>query len=358
VVAEYKSDNNRGGDIFVAENLTQVLADAGVEWHISENRLHGHRGCRAAKWKLHDSDPWAKVVSYDGMASNRQWLFLRRVGRPPAWGGTTLVSSLSHLGREELSNLAPFRHVLRKSTVRPQPDLAVSHRELPGQNPMHCQVTEEVVHPDSAVQLDADVAASQVQSEEDERYAQLVERRVLGASVPQSPQRNDTNPATVSFNILSYRSGKGELFRKMLLEDAEFKSLRDQLGSRGLRPDLPCGALILIHPEHYHAVLYNVAGRELKRYNLIIAASDDYLVDEVLQRLSSKQRPRDNHQERHRVEFLADFVTKRTFLCTVPTMSIASTVAQSTTEAQRSSGASSSNYYAHARGGNPRRLLG
>ena len=37
--------------------------------------------------------------------------------------------------------------------------------------------------------------------------------------------------------------------------------------------DLPCGALVLVRPDHYHDVLYNLAGRELKRCNLIIAES-------------------------------------------------------------------------------------
>ena len=90
---------------------------------------------------------------------------------------------------------------------------------------------------------------------------------------------------------------------------------------------------MLVHPDHYHTVLYNIAGRELKRYNLIIADADAYLVDEVLLRLSSKQRPREKRQERHKVEFMTTLVTKRTFLCSFFKLKDASTVAQSTTEA-------------------------
>ena len=126
--------------------------------------------------------------------------------------------------------------------------------------------------------------------------------------------------ALSAVNILTYRSGRGELFRKMLLEDREFENMREHLGSRGLRPNLECGALVLVRPEHYHAVLYNVAGRELKRYNLITAESEEYLLDEVVLRLSSKQRPRENRQERQKVEFMETFITNRTFLCSLATL--------------------------------------
>ena len=47
----------------------------------------------------------------------------------------------------------------------------------------------------------------------------------------------------------------------------------------------------------------------------------------VLQRLSSKQRPRENRHECQNVEFLATFVTKRTFLCATPALTDATSVA-------------------------------
>ena len=46
--------------------------------------------------------------------------------------------------------------------------------------------------------------------------------------------------------------------------------------------------------------------------------SEAHLVEEVLQHLSSKQRPRENRHQRQKVEFMATFVTKRTFLCSIP----------------------------------------
>lgn len=238
----------------------------------------------------------------------------------------------------------------------PEEFLQLASLEPEGQRETPVQVTgevpvqvtdEEVTHHDPAARIDPDVAESQTRADEDEAFAQVVESRLRAPIEPHAD-----SPVV---NILTYRSGKGELFRKMLLEDAEFANLRGQLRRRGLRPDLPCGALVLVDPDHYHAVLYNLAGRELKRYSLIIVESDEYLLNEVLFRLSSKQRPRENRKERQRVEFMEAFVTKRTFLCAVPTLGVAEAVAQSTTEAQRSDGASSSNYWAHARGGNPRR---
>ena len=50
--------------------------------------------------------------------------------------------------------------------------------------------------------------------------------------------------------------------------------------------------------------------------------SEAHLVEEVLQRLSSKQRPRENRLQRQKGEFMATFVTKRTFLCSIPTLSL------------------------------------
>jgi len=322
-------------DLFMAKDLPQVLVNANVSWDIREGRLHGDRGSRAAKWAVHDGR-----VECDHMASQQLELGSQSPDYTqdlvPRWDGNALASSILQ-GADEFLQLAAFRR-----EVEGQRELRVQVTEE-----VTVQVTEEVTHHDIAAHIDPDIAESQTRADEDEAFAQLVERRVRAPVAPHTDL-----PAV---NLLTYRSGKGELFRKMLLEDAEFASLRGQLGSRGMRPDLPCGALVLVHPDHYHAVLYNVAGRKLKRYNLIIVESDEYLLDEVLHRLSSKRRPRENRQERQKIEFAATFVTKRTFLCLVPTLRVASAVAQSTTEAQRSSGASSSNYYAHARGGNPRR---
>merc|ERR1712137_1218342 len=121
----------------------------------------------------------------------------------------------------------------------------------------------------------------------------------------------------------------------------EFAPMRKQHKIHGLDPELPCGALAMLWPACWHDVIYNVTLHKLKRYNLIIAASDEYLVDELLQRLTSNQRPRENRQERQEVEIVATFITQRTFLCSIPTQSDAATVAQSTTEAQRSTASSS-----------------
>merc|ERR1712048_955028 len=88
--------------------------------------------------------------------------------------------------------------------------------------------------------------------------------------------------------------------------------------------------------------------RELKRYNLVIAESEEYLMAMVLARMKSKERPRENKADRKQLNLDRKVVTRRTFLCTAPKLLLASTVAQSTTEAVRSSSASSSNYLAHA----------
>merc|ERR1712061_644348 len=90
--------------------------------------------------------------------------------------------------------------------------------------------------------------------------------------------------------------------------------------------------------------------------NVIIAESEEYLMQEILQRLPSKQRPRENRKEREALAFDLDFIVKRTFLCEAPKYLDSKTVAQSTTEAVRSSSSATSTYFTHARGLNPRRI--
>lgn len=157
-------------------------------------------------------------------------------------------------------------------------------------------------------------------------------------------------------HLLSFRSGKGELFRSMLLQGKEFKPLRNNLQNAGYPLVLkPSDVIVLVRPDQYLDTVHSLEHHSLKRYNVVIAESEEYLVDEVLQRMRSKGRPRENRADREELDLDPEFVHKRTFLCEAPKLLVAGTVAQSTTEARRSSSAASSNYLAHARGGNPRR---
>merc|ERR1712039_346580 len=155
----------------------------------------------------------------------------------------------------------------------------------------------------------------------------------------------------------------------MLLQDKEFKPLRKSLQDSGYPLVLqPSKSIVLVRPDQYMAVVNSPALRDrtLKRYNVVIAESEEYLMEEVLLRMASRQRPRENKDERQELDlkkFDAKFVTKRTFICQAPMLLVAKTVIQSTTEAVRSGASASSllpsnpqsNYFAHARSRNPRR---
>merc|ERR1712014_555875 len=98
--------------------------------------------------------------------------------------------------------------------------------------------------------------------------------------------------------------------------------------------------------------MHAVVSKKLKlnAYQIIIAESEEYLLEEALLRMKSRQRPRENKKQRTELgEFsFGGFRVKRTFLCEASLLCDAKSVAQSTTEVVV--GASSSSYFAHFRG--------
>jgi len=93
-----------------------------------------------------------------------------------------------------------------------------------------------------------------------------------------------------------------------------------------------------------------------------IAESEEYLLNDVLLRMASKQRPCENKGDRVELDlynFVVNFELKRTFICKAPLLLVADTVTQSTSEAVRSNAnaSSSSGYFVHVRGRNPRRRV-
>ena len=170
-------------------------------------------------------------------------------------------------------------------------------------------VIEEIVHSEPAAYIDQEAAELQAQAEADDQFAYVVERR-LQASEAQQLQSEKVH-------LISFRAGQGELFRKMLLEDKEFKPLRLSLQEAGCPLTVrPFGAVVLVKPTQYFCVMSALGHRRLKRYQLLITESVEYLMDHVLARMASKSRPRERRGER--VEFNVDvckFVCRRSFIC-------------------------------------------
>lgn len=266
----------------------------------------------------------------------------------PYWADTDLMANDDQGDRLE-NILRTSWHQRTQAIPQTRPEVTMEH------------VIQEVVHIDPPVLRDESLLALQADSqwaEDVERRIRTPDRAVVAAS------HDGVQPVRLSDKVylLSFRSGKGELFRKMLLQDKEFKSLREHLRDAGYPVVLPpSGALVLVRPDQYlEAVNCPILrSRTLKRYNVLISESEEYLMNDVLLRMASKQRPRENRGERQDLDLyslVVEFEIKRTFICEAPKLLVANSVVQSTTEAVRSS-ASSTSYFVHTRSRNPRRYV-
>eukprot|EP00440_Ansanella_granifera_P017937 gb/GFBE01019480.1/.p1 GENE.gb/GFBE01019480.1/~~gb/GFBE01019480.1/.p1 ORF type:complete len:606 (+),score=83.73 gb/GFBE01019480.1/:1-1818(+) len=219
-------------------------------------------------------------------------------------------------------------------------------------------VTHELVMPIVHDEPPASRDPELLQEQADCDWAEHVENRIQAGAMDSVEDR----PAQPSnkVHLVSFRSGKGELFRKMLLQDKEFRPLRKELGDAGYPCVLKCGTIVLVRPDQYLETRAALRAHTLKRYMVAIAETEEPLMQQVLARMASKQRPREHAAERKQLDvdgLINWFMNKRTFLCTAPQLCAASSVHQSTTEAVRSGASSSAGYYAHNRGRNPRRLF-
>jgi len=210
------------------------------------------------------------------------------------------------------------------------------------------------------------LAPTAVTTEREWADADAVERRIQ--TRPRSSEEEQSTQPSNAVHVVSFRSGQGHLFRKMLLEDKEFRKLLESLAKAGFKYELPSGTIVLVRPDQYletrAALRAEYPKGALKRYNVVIAASEEYLMDEVLLRMASKKRPRENRAERQELGFLnllASAKIDRTFLhiASSPPLRNRTSVNQSTTEAVRSASSSNPGYlahYTHNRGQNPRRI--
>ena len=86
-------------------------------------------------------------------------------------------------------------------------------------------VIQIVKHDDPPAVRDTDMLELQA----DMQWAAHIELRIQdGAALKEQPAQ-----LASKVHLISFRSGKSELFRKMLLEDAEFKPLRQRLHEAG-----------------------------------------------------------------------------------------------------------------------------
>ena len=83
-----------------------------------------------------------------------------------------------------------------------------------------------------------------------------------------------------------------ERFRQALLCGPELRPCREALEQAGHAFELLEGALVFVSPELYAPTMRGLVGTELRPYNVVIAETLEYLVEEILEKRSFKKRPR------------------------------------------------------------------
>lgn len=191
--------------------------------------------------------------------------------------------------------------------------------------------------------------------------------------LPDAKAVDDKNTTVAEeVHLLRFRGGDGYRFRQRLLEGPELRICRQVMDKGQCQYVLPSQALIFVKCEQYAEVLAALDDHELHPFHVVITRDLEYLLEEVLQSIPSRSRPREKKDGRvslgvgHMVSnddaFSDDdsdhdlpLCVSRTFICVAPQLKESCTVAQSTTEAMNSEGAAS--HYGYFRGTNPRRFV-
>jgi len=223
-------------------------------------------------------------------------------------------------------------------------------------------VIEHVDHEEAAAAIDPETAALQVRTDADEKFARLMEMRALGTLL-----RSPSPPAPCNrVNIISFRSGQGEVFREKLMQGPELRPVRAALFAEGFPLMLlPSTALVFVPPTQYLDTVNSPTlqpPRQLKRYNLIVAECFEQLIREVLAGMRARQRPYENIEARTEVDLDVRYVVKRTFIQSARNHIVSGvTQSQSTYEAFRTMSdmpeVDDSVAYLQSRVGNPRRYV-
>jgi len=153
------------------------------------------------------------------------------------------------------------------------------------------------------------------------------------------------------------------MFRQALLEGTELASCRDGLEQAGYSCVLPEKALIFVHPDQYTDARHILINHELHAYHVVVSASIEGLVMDVLGQIPCRKRPKLKPHAAGRIKVgrvpsdeqrpeLGIWCETRTFLCSSRLRRIAHTVAQSSTEVVAEH---SETHYSSYRGLNPRR---
>mmetsp|Transcript_65302 Transcript_65302/g.142250 ORF Transcript_65302/g.142250 Transcript_65302/m.142250 type:complete len:301 (-) Transcript_65302:538-1440(-) len=231
-------------------------------------------------------------------------------------------------------------------------------------------VLQEVEHTEPAPLIDEEVARTAVLLETDERWANIVERRLRHESTASEAGADpwdaaeETRSIEQSEQVFLLRVGGSNIegLRQRLLTGPELAPCREALQAAsdlldGRSCELPEKALVFVNPWQYDAVRRALVGVELHYFH-IISQRFEYLLEEALQIFPHRQRAKVKQQHRQALALdplqaettvapveLGRVIVDRTFLCLAPQRTAPSQVNQSTTEAVADS--SSPFHYGH-----------
>jgi len=401
----------RGAE-FLALRLEVAAVGWPVGWQTSLSVLHGLRRC-GCRFGPHDSDV-AKAVAFwqveaqnwrgyleDGSYEEKKCCIVikryeQRLAFIHDWGcalqrearvlvrilsGASLNGSgrLPHLVAHRVAAFAVWELAVGAPEAWPEPtDGAAADNEDVDQRD---SVIDEIVHEEPPAYIDPEVAHTTVQLEADERWVDQVERglqerrdEVVAASPVRinESQHDETPIPSEKVYMLRFGCNDTEGFRRMLLDGPHLHACRDAMQISGHPCVLPSGALIFVMPDQYRDTCQALNGVELHPFHIVIAESFEDDLQDALDSLPCKKRPREKARDRRELvlqtsmldgssgrivgqgdEIYFDLVCKWTFLCFAPRPKSADQVAQSSTEVV----GNSSTHYGHSRGLNPRRLI-
>lgn len=304
---------------------------------------------------------------------NKQFLSLPKQVRPQVWKFLVPVveipvSLLTETSKQLIHSIlcAPWAHIWIKG---------ISACDFP--------IDESIEHAEEPAFRDEQLLS--LQSDHD--FADLVEMQIHAPSRCSSFHSCDDGLAleNSSFvaekvHLLRFGGGDGNLFRQALLDGPWFRRCREEMERQNCSCELPSQAFVFVKAEQCAEVMGAIDGYELHPFHVIITESLEYLLEEVLQSIPSRRRPREKRSSRSTIEVtqrvmeeskdeadevpqqviedsedeVAIVLTSRTFICVAPQRKSSDTVVQSTTEAINPT--SDASYFGHFRGYNPRRF--
>jgi len=156
-------------------------------------------------------------------------------------------------------------------------------------------VVQDVAHPDRPAHIHPAEATIIAQVQQ----AGFIERLVgtaPGLSCVSSAEAPAASPGERVFILQFGSSPKGgrgpQEFREALLHGKQLERFREDLSEAGHPCELPSGALVFVPPEIYVETSHALNGVELRPYNVVIAESLEYIVEEVLIKMPYRKRPK------------------------------------------------------------------